>query len=223
MNPTALDTKRALDSMHRLRSASVIYLLIAARLLLGGIFLRAGLSKLSAPDDFGLAVANYGLIPSGLVRSVARGLPVLEIFGGLLLLLGILTGPVAAAMAVLLLVFALAIAVNLAQGRSFDCGCSGSTNRGISWGIVAKDSLLVGVAVGLAITPSGVLALWPVWIGRISGSTTSMDVLPVPIALSLTGLLYYLITRGVSSHRLAVRVRSSLGHDRAQRRKMEGE
>src|SRR5262245_56382768 len=136
--------------------------LLAARYVLAGVFLRSGLAKLSDLPDFRSAVANYQLVPLGAIPAVALGLPIAEVAVALLVAAGVLTGPAAAVMALFLMVFAGAIAINLARGRVFDCGCGGrATPLLISWVHVRLDAAMAVVAVAIALAPPVTLALWP--------------------------------------------------------------
>lgn len=128
--------------------------LLGARLLLAGVFLAAGLSKLRAPDALADAVGRYRLLPARLVPLVARGLPPLEAGAGALLLAGALSRPAAALAAALLVAFAGAMAVNLWQGRRFACGCAGTDGReDISWRLVARNGGLALAAAAVAVWP----------------------------------------------------------------------
>src|ERR1700733_8085926 len=99
--------------------------LAGMRLVIAGVFIRAGIVKLVRPGRFRRAVANYDIVPAALVGVTAGSVPVVEAAAGLLLLLGVLPGVVAAILAALLVCFAAVITVNLARGRVFDCGCGG--------------------------------------------------------------------------------------------------
>lgn len=138
-------------------------LLLVARWLIAGLFLRAGLAKLTGLTAFRSAVANYRLLPAGLVAVVAATLPPAEVVAAVLMAAGIATVPVAAALAFLLVTFAVAIGINLARGRVFDCGCAGSAAapRLISWRHVAADVVLAAVAAGIAVAPPAAAQLWP--------------------------------------------------------------
>src|SRR4051812_48411722 len=61
----------------------------AARLLLGGIWIWAALSKLRDPLTFTQAVRAYDATPEWLSKAIGYGLPVLELALGVLLILGI--------------------------------------------------------------------------------------------------------------------------------------
>lgn len=108
------------------------------------------------PQGSVVAVRAYRLLPNSLVTIVGWGLPFAEIALGLLLLAGIATRVVAAAMATLLIIFILAVVSVAARGLSIDCGCFGGG------GEVAPGQTAYGIElvrdVGLLL-----LALWLVW------------------------------------------------------------
>jgi uncharacterized membrane protein YphA (DoxX/SURF4 family) len=127
-----------------------------ARLVLGGIFLIAGGLKALDPQSSVAAVRAYELLPASLETVVGWGLPFVEIALGLLLIAGIGTRVVAASMAILLLVFMLAVASAAARGLSIDCGCFGGGGQ-VPPGETAYGTELVR-DFGLLL-----LALWLVW------------------------------------------------------------
>lgn len=98
-------------------------------LVVGGVFLSAAFFKLQDPPGFAHQIHNYQLLPEALRNPFALVLPWLEAWSGLWLLLGGLFGrPVAGAArwaAVLLVVFLVALLVNLLRGHAVDCGCFG--------------------------------------------------------------------------------------------------
>ncbi len=125
---------------------------LGLRSSLGLILLVAGGSKVAAPDRVIRAIGAYDLLPRRAVQPVARSLPLLEMATGALLLTGAAAGLAALAAAGMLAVFAAAVALNLARGRRFDCGCAGlSGSRPISWGLVARNVLLAGSASFVAV------------------------------------------------------------------------
>jgi uncharacterized membrane protein YphA (DoxX/SURF4 family) len=145
--------------------------LLAARWVIAGIFVRSGLGKTAGLAEFRIAVANYELLPASLVAPVAYSLPFAEIVAGVLLALGVLPVVVAAALALMLAAFAAAIAVNLARGRVFDCGCAGSaaTAQVIGWQHVLIDFVLAGAAAAVALAPPPAnLFLGPGGLAKIS-------------------------------------------------------
>ena len=98
---------------------------LAARLVVGSVWVVAGALKLPDPAASVQAVRAYQLLPPALVAPVGQLLPVVEVVVGTALLLGLLTRPVAAVSAALLGAFVAGIASVWARGLSIDCGCFG--------------------------------------------------------------------------------------------------
>ena len=98
---------------------------VLARLVVGGVWLAAGLLKVPDPAENVRAVRAYRLLPEAVVPLVGHALPALEILVGLCLLLGVLVRLNAVLSAVLLLAFIVGIASAWGRGLSIDCGCFG--------------------------------------------------------------------------------------------------
>lgn len=97
----------------------------AARLLVGGVWLVAGLLKLPDLASSVRAVRAYQLLPEAVVPAVGYALPILEVVVGLLLLMGLLVRGAAAVSGVLFVAFIAGIASAWARGLQIDCGCFG--------------------------------------------------------------------------------------------------
>ncbi len=96
---------------------------LGARLLLGCVFVYAGLGKLMDPAAFATVIAGYGLVPEPLLGPVALGLPLLEVLAGLGLVLD-LRGSLGTVLA-LTLMFMAVLGWGIALGLDVDCGCYG--------------------------------------------------------------------------------------------------
>lgn len=136
------------------------------RLVLGGLFLYAGFTKVYPPDHrllFEMAVSAYQLLPVWAVIVVARVLPWLEIALGVLLLVGWKQRYVASFAALLLGGFILAMAITYARGIEANCGCFG-LGEPISPFTLIRDSGFLLMAVFLALR---------VWRARSAPASTS--------------------------------------------------
>jgi uncharacterized membrane protein YphA (DoxX/SURF4 family) len=91
------------------------------RLALAVIFIYAGAIKLLNPKAFAHAIAQYDLVPEGLLPLVAIGLPALEVLAGLGLILEV-RGSLSI-IGVLLLVFLVILGYAVWQNLDIDCGC----------------------------------------------------------------------------------------------------
>jgi uncharacterized membrane protein YphA (DoxX/SURF4 family) len=133
---------------------------LLARLVVGGVFLGAGLSKVGDLAGSVRAVDAYELLPYDGATVVGSVLPFVEVVIGVLLLAGLATRLVAAVGGVLLLAFTAGIVSAWARGLSIDCGCFGSGGAlpaGQSpryAGEVARDVALLAASVLLVMWPS---------------------------------------------------------------------
>lgn len=98
---------------------------LAARLLVGGVWIYAGAIKLPDPDQSIAAVRAYELLPGETVVTVGHLLPVLEVVVGGMLVIGILVRGAAVVSALLFVAFIIGIASVWARGIEIDCGCFG--------------------------------------------------------------------------------------------------
>ena len=98
---------------------------VIARLVVGGVWLAAGLLKIPDPAENVRAVRAYQLLPESLVPDVGHALPILEILVGVCLLAGVLVRANAVLSVVLLVAFVIGISSAWARGLSIDCGCFG--------------------------------------------------------------------------------------------------
>ena len=96
---------------------------LALRLVLGVIFLLAGLPKVAHLESFANQIEAYQLVPERLVLLSAASLPLLEILTGVGLLLGLLTRSAALVAALLSALFAGVTGWALMRGLTIDCGC----------------------------------------------------------------------------------------------------
>lgn len=121
----------------------------AARILLGGIFLWASVTKVPDMAAFAESVANYRIVPPALVPAVAAAVVGVEIAAGVALVLNVWARAAALVLAGLLAVFTVGLASALARGIDLACGCFGG-NDPATWWTVLRDVVLVGLALGVA-------------------------------------------------------------------------
>lgn len=128
-------------------AATLAPLVIAARALVGLVFLTAAVGKLRDRAAFHGVVHAYRLLPGPLVGPVALTIPMMEVIVGLLLPSGALPGPTAIVATVMLVTFSGAMAVNVLRGRDIDCGCfRGRPSQRLTWGTVMRTTLLAAAA-----------------------------------------------------------------------------
>ncbi|RNL63165.1 DoxX family membrane protein [Nocardioides marmoriginsengisoli] len=98
---------------------------LAARLVVGGVWVYAGLLKLPHPESSVTAVRAYQLLPTGMADTVGRVLPMLEVVLGVCLILGLLTRFSGALSALLQVAFIVGIISVWSRGIAINCGCFG--------------------------------------------------------------------------------------------------
>jgi len=140
------------------RVAGVLVLLL--RLVLGAIFIVAGVSKIGHAIEFAQQIAAFRLLPQPVIAPMALALPFLEVLLGGYLVLGLFTRISAWISAALLLAFDGAIASAVVRGLTLSCGCFGPNDKSVTtWGEVGRDAIFVLLAVIVALRPPGALAL----------------------------------------------------------------
>ncbi|WP_304050385.1 MauE/DoxX family redox-associated membrane protein, partial [Jatrophihabitans endophyticus] len=124
------------------------------RLVLGGIWIWAAVSKLGEPRTFTQTVRAYQATPEWLSKAIGYGLPVLELIVGVLLVLGLATRLAAAVSGVLFVVFLVGLVQAAARGIQLECGCFGgggaSTTTHYTLDII-RDLVLLALAAFLVV------------------------------------------------------------------------
>jgi uncharacterized membrane protein YphA (DoxX/SURF4 family) len=98
---------------------------LGARLVVGAVWIWAGLLKLPHPEASVTAVRAYQLLPPSLADGVGRVLPMLEVVVGVCLVVGLLARASGVVSALLLLGFIVGIASVWSRGIAINCGCFG--------------------------------------------------------------------------------------------------
>ena len=99
------------------------WLTIRVQIALGAIFVVAALPKIADPPSFAHAIYNYRLVPAGLINISALIMPWVELLVGLALIIGVWKRPARWIITALLVLFIVAISVNLFRNHPIDCGC----------------------------------------------------------------------------------------------------
>jgi len=119
-----MNHKRKFKNVERLEiilSSKVTQIL--SQLILGGVFIFAGLSKITDVKSFSDSIHNYRLLPGFLVTVTSFILPVLEIIFGSLLVLNIRTKLSAIVLSSFLIIFIIALFSAFVRGININCGC----------------------------------------------------------------------------------------------------
>ncbi len=105
------------------------YIVMLARLIIGGLFVYASWYKVIDPAAFAPAVRNYLILPPAYSNFTALTLPWIELFAGLFLIVGIQVRPSAFLTTAMLAIFLGAISYAYSIGLDIDCGCFGSATE----------------------------------------------------------------------------------------------
>lgn len=128
------------------------HLRLALRLLLAAVFLYAAYTKLRQSWlVFAMSIDSYRLLPEWAVLTVARALPWLELFIGLLLLSGLWLRWIALITTVQLLVFFSIMLLAYSKGMGIDCGCFG-VGEALGPKTLARDGFFLACAITLTIS-----------------------------------------------------------------------
>ena len=119
--------------------------LISCRVILGGLFLIAGVTKAYDPAGFATEIQNYHLVPwlGGVLLSLF--LPWVEIFAGGALLLKRFEQGALLLISAMLIAYCAALISAMARGLNIDCGCFGRliSSTGIAWALVRNAGLMI--------------------------------------------------------------------------------
>lgn len=150
---------------------------VTLRVALALLFASAATHKLRDLAAFRATLADYRILPDATVPLAAVAVAVMEPTIAAMLLAWPAAGAPAAA--ALLLLYAGAIALNLARGRRhIDCGCAGpAARRPIGAGLVARNVVLAAAAL-VTLAPAASRTL--VWV----------DVATIVVATVTVALLY---------------------------------
>jgi uncharacterized membrane protein YphA (DoxX/SURF4 family) len=102
------------------------WLLLAGRVILGGVFIYAGYAKLREPWMlFAFSINSYQILPESIVSILARTLPWFELLLGVVVVSGVALRWTATAASGLFTVFSAAMLRAYVKNLSIDCGCFG--------------------------------------------------------------------------------------------------
>jgi uncharacterized membrane protein YphA (DoxX/SURF4 family) len=128
-------------------------LLVVFRLVLGGLFVYAGVVKVLDPLGFAQDIRNYRLVGQSLSFIAAIVLPWLEILAGVALAAGVWKRASALIISGLLVFFILLTLVTIARGLDVECGCFGALSRKSGFGVILEDLGMLFMGLCLLFAP----------------------------------------------------------------------
>jgi hypothetical protein len=125
------------------------YAVHAVSLAAAAVFIYAGIDKSRDPLQFADSIAAFAILPAVLINLLAMGLPPFEIASGLLLIGPWTRRMGSLAVAIILVVFMIALSSALLRGLTLDCGCfgPGAPSRPRMWLELALDAVLLSGAL----------------------------------------------------------------------------
>jgi len=119
-------------------------------LIVGGIFIYAGVIKAMDPVAFANDIDNYKILPWALTVRLAFYLPWLEILCGLAVILRLWYRGGLLILTALISMFIIASVIAKARGLDITCGCFGHASKYLSFlGHLALDFVLLAALVAL--------------------------------------------------------------------------
>lgn len=104
------------------------YIVWAAQIFLGFVFIFAAISKIANPAEFAESIANYKLLPNIFINFFAIILPWIELVAGILLVFNNFPKENALIINSLLVIFIIMIFTAVIRGLDISCGCYGTTD-----------------------------------------------------------------------------------------------
>src|SRR5438128_4988741 len=94
------------------------WLTIRVQIALGILFVAAALPKIIDPPSFAHMIYNYRIVPAAAINVMALTMPWVELLCGLALIIGVWRRAALGLIAAMLIVFIVAIGINLGRGNA---------------------------------------------------------------------------------------------------------
>lgn len=137
---------------------------LASRVILGGLFILAGVLKLQNPLHFKQAILAFKITtPEHLTTLATFALPWTELLAGVLLVIGWWARPAAGVLALMLAAFISAMASVMLRGIDTHCSCFGKLEfpcgSSVGWCQIIRNSALLLLAAVVLARGAGSLAI----------------------------------------------------------------
>lgn len=135
-------------------------LLLAARVLIGGLMVYSGCAKLSDPQFFGFALRAFRLgFDESVIVYAAYALPWTEVVAGALTLVGLWTRAASTILVVLFLAFVAGISSLLVRDLHVACPCFGKLklvcDGAMGWCHITRNLVCVAISLPLVLMGGG--------------------------------------------------------------------
>ncbi len=132
------------------------YLALVLRVFMGVVFVYASVDKIVEPSQFARIIYNYHLLPGSLINLLAILMPWVEIICGIALIFGIQKKGSLLLINLMLVVFMVAIGINLLRNVDLECGCFSvsSKSKSHALGLLLRDVGLLVIGIYLMINRS---------------------------------------------------------------------
>ena len=119
--------------------------LTSCRVILGGLFLIAGVTKAYDPAAFATEIQNYQLLPWVGDVLLSLFLPWVEIFAGCALFFKRFERGALLLISAMLIAYSIALISAIVRGLNIDCGCFGRliSPTGIVWALARNAGLMI--------------------------------------------------------------------------------
>lgn len=140
---------------------------VATRIIIGGVLIYAGFSKLVAPvGEFAAVIDAYKVLPTSSAIEFAGILPWIELYAGVFVLFGYFMKTGARVAAVLFAMFLVVMILTFLRDiHPASCGCFGAGIKLTPGQGIVLDAALLGLAYFLVAKSSRVLSV-DEWIGK---------------------------------------------------------
>lgn len=131
---------------------------LAARLIVGIVFLFFAIGKIAEPEGFAKSIANYGIMPNFTINFMALTLPWIELICGVFLIVGIRLKSSSLICGFLMLIFIFAVSIAMIEGLNIDCGCSTEAAIKVGWPKILENTGLLIACIYIFFFPHSKLS-----------------------------------------------------------------
>jgi uncharacterized membrane protein YphA (DoxX/SURF4 family) len=123
--------------------------MLAARIVLGAVFVYAAYVKLRDPWQlFAMSINSYEVLPLAMAETAAHVIPWVELALGLMVIAGIWLRVTGTILSLVLLTFFTLMVRAYAKGMQINCGCFGP-GEAISWKTLLRDGSMAAAAIAM--------------------------------------------------------------------------